>query len=135
MENLQETLTLRPGIWNERAEFWIELAMQHASTDNVRQQVESQAASLFYVEFGNAVVGAFVLRIDELSQHNEGVIVAGSGCFKGIDLIADIVPAIEKMFINCATIRYHTANPAVARKMQKQGYQIAEIVCKKEIYP
>jgi hypothetical protein len=37
------------------------------------------------------------------------------------------------MFIDCKTIRYHTATPALARKLSRMGYVPREIVCFKEL--
>jgi hypothetical protein len=128
-----EKISLTPGTWGPDADAWISQALQTATPDEIRHQVEHQGARLFYVQHQGSVKGAFVLRVDQLPDRAEGVIVAGAGAVPGVDLMAVCIPAIEAMFVNCQTVRYHTAKPAVARKMQRLGYIAAEIVSIKRI--
>lgn len=132
MENSQ-ALTLKPGGWCPDADHWIAQALQHATTAQIRHQVEQGGASVFYVMAGAECVGAFVLRADGTADGSEGVIVAAAGHLPGADLIETCLPQIEKLFINCRRIRYHTARPAMARRLVAHGYAPAEIVCMKEI--
>lgn len=132
MENHQ-ALTLEPGGWRPDADHWIAQALQYASTDQIRHQVEHGGASVFYLMASAVCVGAFVLRVDGTADGSEGVIVAAAGGLLGHDLIATCLPQIEKLFLNCRRIRYHTARPALARRLVSHGYAPAEIVCMKEI--
>lgn len=133
MANDPQTLTIEPGPWGTEADRLIGLSVQHATPADIRFQVEHQGARLFYVKAQGQIVAAFVLRVDELPAGPEGVIVAAAGKVQGIDLMATCMPTIESLFVNCKTIRFHTAVAAVARRMAAFGYHAREIVCMKEI--
>lgn len=130
MANDTKKLSIEPGAWGPEAERLLPLALQYATINELREQVEN-GASLFYVKQAGAVVAAFVLRVDHTAEGSEGVIVAAAGHLKGGDLMASCMPAIESLFTGCRSIRFHTAKPAVARKMAMLGYRAAEIVCTK----
>lgn len=125
-------LSIEPGQWGPEAERLLPLALQHATVNEIRAQVENGAA-LFYVKQAGQTVAAFVLRVDHTADGSEGVIVAAAGHLKGGDLMASCMPAIQSLFIGCRSIRFHTARPAVARKMAMLGYVPAEIVCTKKL--
>lgn len=126
-----QALMLAPGAWSAEADRLIGLSVQHATPADIRHQVE-HGARLFYVKLGPAIVGAFVLRVDHLPCGAEGVIVAAAGDLPGFDLTATCMPAIESLFVDCVTVRYHTASPALARKLYGLGYLPREIVCMKD---
>jgi len=134
MANDAQKLSIQPGEWGPEAERLLPLALQYATLKEIRAQVEN-GARLFYVTQGAETVAAFVLRVDHTAEGSEGVIVAAAGKLKGGDLMATCMPAIESLFIGCKSIRYHTARPAVARKMAMLGYRPAEIVCTKILEP
>jgi hypothetical protein len=133
MAHDSQTLTIEPGPWGAEADRLIGLSVQHATPADIRHQVEHGGARLFHIKHAGTIVGAFVLRVDSLPGGDEGVIVAAAGELQGVDLTASCMPAIESMFINCKTIRYHTATPALARKLSRMGYVPREIVCFKEL--
>lgn len=128
-----QTLTIEPGQWGAAADRLIGLAAPFGTLSDIRAQVESGAARLFYAKHEGGIVLAFVLRVDTTANGDEGVIVAAGGDMQGIDLTASCLPAIESLFLNCARIRYHTQNPALARKLSRLGYAAREIVCFKEV--
>lgn len=129
----QKRLTLAPGEWSADADRLIGQALQHATTADIRHQVEHQGARLFYVMDDGKRAGAFVLRVDETQSGAEGVIVAGAGSVEGFDLLATCMPAIESLFVNCKTVRFHTARASLARRLHAMGYEPAEIVCMKKL--
>lgn len=130
MANVAEkSLTIEPATWCAQTDHLIGQALQHATPAEIRHQVEHCGARLFHIKHGAAIVGAFVLRVDG----NEGVIVAATAKLDGIDMVGACMPAIEAMFIGCNSIRYHTARPALVRKMARLGYVAREIVCFKEL--
>lgn len=129
----QEKLTIAPSAWGPDANRLIGEALTHATVDDIRHQVEHQGARLFFVEHSGKRVGAFVLRVDETPSGAEGVIVAGAGHLDGVDMMGTCMPHIEALFLNCTAIRYHTARPALARRLLGLGYEPVEIVCKKKI--
>lgn len=128
-----QTLTIEPGPWGTEADRLIGLAAHHGTLSDIRAQVESGAARLFYARNEGGIVLAFVLRVDHTATGAEGVIVAAGGDAPGIDLTASCLPAIESLFLDCERIRYHTQNPALARKLARLGYAAREIVCFKEV--
>ena len=129
-----QTLTIKAAAWGRDAERLIPLAHTAAGLAEVRDQVQSGAASLFLIEVEGQTVGAFVLRVDHTAAGSEGVIVSGVGRLHGVDLVEACIPQIERMFVGVSAIRYHTAQPALARKLAAWGYQAAEIVCRKELH-
>lgn len=128
-----QSLTIEPGDWTNEADRLIAQAHQHASTAEIRAQVEGGAARLFYVKHAGAIVGAFVLRVDSTADGAEGVIVSGAGGMPGVNLVDSCLPAVETLFQGVKAIRYHTARPALARRLAAHGYQASEIVCRKTI--
>lgn len=128
-----QTLTIEAAAWCNDTAFYIAKSLQHAPLENVQNQVNSGAAQAFHIKAGGRIVGAFVLRVDQLETHSEGVVVAAAAELEGVDMVANVMPAIEGMFSGCKTIRYHTANAALARKMRGLGYQPREIVCMKDL--
>lgn len=128
-----QALTITPGAWGPSADRIIAQAHQQATPAEIRAQVEGGGASLFYVLAGGETVGAFVLRVDRTAEGAEGVIVSGAGSLPGVDLIAACMPSIERLFVGVRAIRYHTARPALARRLARMGYGPTEIVCRKEL--
>lgn len=134
MENPQEiALTLRPAPWSADAERLIATALQHATPAEIRRQVESGESVLYQVARGQHVGAVFVLRVDHDADGSEGVIVAAAGGVRGVDLTAELLPHVERLFSNCRAVRIHTARPGMARKLGRAGYRLAEIVLTKEI--
>lgn len=126
-------LTIEPAPWCERAATFLESANQGASQADVRAQVDSGAARLFLLCEHGTPCGAFVLRIDQTGTGPQGVIVAAAGHRPGLDLIAAVLPTIEGMFLDVTSIRFHTRNPALARRLAAQGYAPTEIVSVKHL--
>lgn len=127
-----QEVTIEPGTWSAQADHFLSLAVQHATISDIRHQVECEGAKLFYFRANGQCVGAFVLRIDHGPSGSEGVIVAASANLPGVDMTEQCLPAIEGLFSGCKSIRYHTANPVLARKLSRMGYVAREIVCFKE---
>jgi hypothetical protein len=133
MEDVQKALTIEPGQWNQDAERLIPRAHRADSVNDVRAQVQSGRARIFYVVNAGKVVGAFVLRVDSLCGGYEGVIVSGVADLPGVDLVGACMPAIEALFVNVQSIRYHTMRPALVRRLAREGYIATEIICRKEV--
>lgn len=132
------TLTIHPAEWCADSERLLGLAMVHATTGDLKFQVESGKALLFQVireQAGTmpALVGYYVLRVDETADGCEGVLVAAAGDGAGVDLTEAILPVIEKQFIGCRIIRIHTARPGLAKKLHAAGYNMGEMVLRKRL--
>lgn len=123
-----------PGAWSEAAHRYIQSALVHASANEVRAQVDSGSAALFYAFVGEKMIGAYVLRIDSSTHGPEGVVVAAGGDNCGIDLIATVMPVIEKQFMNVTEIRVHTSRRGMVKSLvEKHGYEEREIVLSKRV--
>jgi len=132
METLRqkpETIAIVPAAWSAAAERWLRLAMQHASLHDLKNQVQRQEAMLFHVQGDGELVGAMVLRV----EGTEGVIVSAGGNLPGYDFTLDLLPHVEKLFINVKSVRIHTARPGLAKKLTALGYFPAEMVFVKDI--
>lgn len=125
------TLTVRPAPWGADAERLLPAALAGASLADLRDQVEA-GARLFHVCAGDAVVCAFVLRVDQVKDGSEGVIVAMAGALDGVDLVDTCLPVIEGLFCGVRRYRFHTARPGLARKMARHGYAAREIISYKD---
>lgn len=133
MAHDSQTLTFNPSTWGEDSARWLSQATGADTLNDIAGQVQSGGAFLFHIQHGGAVVGAFVVRVDDTATGPQGVIVAAAARLQGVDMLATCLPAIEGMFKGCKSIRYHTNRPALARRMAAQGYRAAEIVSIKEI--
>lgn len=131
----EQKVIISLGEWNEETAQLVALAVQHASLADIERQVTGGRAKLFIVSSeAGAMLGAFVLRVDELARGSEGVIVAAAGSGRDIDLTASVLPVVEKMFINCVSVRLHTARTGLARKLMRHyGYVTREVVLVKDI--
>lgn len=129
MENREKVLTIGPREWSPEASALLAQAFTHGSADQLGADVVAGRAGLFAVDDGERVAALFVLRVDG----DEGVIVAAAGGVQGVDLTADVLPHVERMFSNVRRIRIHTARAGMAKKLARQGYAAAEIVLFKEV--
>lgn len=100
--------------------------------DDYAMQIQA-GASLFQVKRGGLEIGLYLLRVDQLANSAEGVLVAAVSHDPHVDLTALVLPVIEKQFIGCRSIRIHTARPGLAKKLSRAGYSAAELVLRKPL--
>jgi hypothetical protein len=134
MENFhaQKELIVEAATLDEEVTALIAQAVQHASLADIALQVGCGVAKVFRVRDGEQVVMAFVLRVDHLAKGSEGVIVAAGGACDGVDLTATMIPTIERMFVNCKSMRVHTARPGLVKLLVNRfGCQLSEMVLTK----
>lgn len=127
-----QQISLVPGEWGVDAEFWLAKALASATLQDLHRQWQN-GAKLYRVMHGPECVGAYLLRVDSTPNGPQGVIVAAAAELDGVDMIQTCMPAIEARFCGVRSIRFHTAKPAVARKMARMGYGPQELICVKEI--
>ena len=128
-----EQLTVNPAQWNAQAAYWVGQTQQHATTEEIRAQVEQGGASMFEIRNqAGEVCGAFVLRIEQRNTGPEGVILSAAAKLPGVDMVGAMLEHIESRFVDCNSIRMHTAIPALARRVAAFGYGVTELVCTKE---
>lgn len=134
MENHPEKpLTLTRGAWGPDSAAWVARAVQQASVEDLRREVAAGSAQLWEVRDGDAVRAVFLLRVEHNAAGSEGVILAAAGGVPGVDLTRQVLPHVERLFLNCRSVRIHTARPGLARKLAGMGYEPAEIVLVKEL--
>ncbi|MEG0923297.1 MAG: hypothetical protein RSG22_18050 [Comamonas sp.] len=127
-----QQISLVPGEWGVDAEFWLAKALASATLLELQRQWQN-GAKLYRVMYEGECVGAYLLRVDSTARGPQGVIVAAAAELAGVDMIQTCMPAIEARFCGVKSIRFHTAKPAVARKMARMGYGPQELICVKEI--
>jgi fructose-1,6-bisphosphatase/sedoheptulose 1,7-bisphosphatase-like protein len=139
MGNHAQALNMRlePCGWSSAVEYWLAQTLGgsdiRVGLDNYREQVQAGAA-LFALTCGDHVIGATILRIDQMPNGPEGVIVAAAMQMAGVDMASTVLPHIEAKFQGVKSIRYHTENAALVRKLRRYGYTQREIVCAKTIH-
>lgn len=119
--------------WCDEAEQMLLAAANHCSIDDIKNQVFLDDAQLFRVSTGEVLIGYYVLRIDQLFDHSEAVIVAAAGRNELIDLTMTVCPAIENQVVNCKFIRIHTSRPGLIKKLSAIGYAPQEFVMRKAL--
>lgn len=129
MEAGKKVLTIEPREWSPAVAALLARAFTHGDPEVIGADVRDGRAGLFAVCQGDTLGAVFVLRIDG----DEGVIVAAAGGVPGVDLTADVLPHVERMFSGVRRIRIHTSRPGMAKKLTRQGYGAAEIVLFKEL--
>ena len=81
-----------------------------------------RGAQLFEVVVAGAVVVRYALRQDHYENGSEIVIVAAAGGLPGVDLVASLVPTIERQGAIADRMTMRTRRPGLVRKMKKQGW-------------
>jgi len=129
----EKQVTIKPAEWSPDAAEMLQAAIPFGVPEDLRRQIENEGARLFEVIAEGQRVAFYMLRVDRDSRGNVGVIVAGAGSMAGFDLVVNIVPQIERQFINCHSVQFHTARPGLVKKMTRQGYGAVEMVLRKKI--
>lgn len=133
MAEITKELTIRPIDWRAAAEEMLAQAMRSdtlAGVEALEMMVRAGEASLFGVFSGPRLCGAYVLRIEQKPNGNEGVIVAAAGRLNGFRLV-DLLPHVERQFIGCRAVRIHTARPGMMKALKRAGYSPHEIIFSK----
>ena len=125
-------ISISPAEWSAELAFWLGQALATATLQDLQKQIEA-GAKAFAIYAGGQMVGAFLLRVDATSKGPQGVIVAAASSVPGVDMTVSVVPVIESLFTGVQSVRFHTAKPAVARKMRGLGYRQEEIICVKDL--
>ena len=79
-------------------------------------------AQLFEVVYCGAVVGRYALRTVDHANGREIVVVAAAGGLPGVDLVASVLPNIEKQGAGADRMTLRTRRPGLVRKLKKQGW-------------
>lgn len=81
-----------------------------------------RGAQLFEVVVAGVVAARYALRHDHYENGSEIVIVAAAGGLPGVDLVASLVPTIERQGAIADRMTMRTRRPGLVRKMKKQGW-------------
>lgn len=119
--------------WNDEAEKALTISSLNCSVLDIKKQVIKDLASLFQISIKSEIVGYYVLRVDELVEGNEGVILAMACVNKGFDMTAILDPVVSQQFKNCIAMRVHTARAGLVKKLDKLGWMAQEFVMKKAL--
>ncbi len=102
------------------------LALRHDPTDGLASLDEVLAGSIpFEVRYSGMVVLRFALRVRDRAHGSEGLVVAAAGGLPGVDLTAEVLPAIERMFSGVRRVTFETTRKGLVGKALAQGYHVA----------
>lgn len=118
--------------WCEEAEIMLSQAAHNCSIQDLKNQVEC-GATLFKLTLNDELIGYYILRIDNLNQWSEAVFVAGAGNHQDFDVTTTAVLIAETQVLNCKYLRIHTARAGLAKLISKIGFDVEEIVMRKEL--
>lgn len=125
---MSQELIINDCDWCDQAQEMLAAAVPNASVLDIKQQVDDEGAQLFSVSRDGVIIGYYVLRVDYLVEHCEGVIIAATAYGKDIDLTVEVLPSIEQQFKGCKFIRIHTARAGLVKKLAASGYMPLEFV-------
>ena len=133
MDQEKKVLTIDLDVWGDDVEEILLPACPVMA--EVRAQVSSGRAILYSIRTDGERIANFVLRVDCMaSGKHQGVIVAAAGRGGELNLTDELLPFIEKMFVDCDSIRVHTRRPGLVRQLVgKYGYGLEEIVLMKNL--
>lgn len=127
-------LALTSCDWTDEIADHLVKAISHATREDLHMQIE-RGAVCYAIRQDGALIGAYMLRIDQTASGAQGVIIAASGHLDGLDLLDTVYPAIEGQLeaAGCTSVRVHTARPGIGRMMMRRGFGAFEIVLTKVI--
>ncbi len=128
------TLQIAPGRFDDAAREAYQRAMRHDTTGGlVSLDSVLAGAHLFDVLRGGEIVARYALRVENREFGSKGVIVAAAGGVRGADLVASMVPTIERQFSNVRLIEVVTARRALVGKLIPQGYRVEAFTVRKHL--
>ena len=117
--------------WSDEAQEALSIESFNCSVLDIRRQVIDDRAALFKITRNDETLGFYVLRVDKLEAGYEGVIFALACKNSEFDMVETLEPIMRSQFINCQSIRLHTARGGLVKKLTKLGYMPQEFVMKK----
>lgn len=112
----------------------LELARQHDTSGGLVSVAEViQGATMFEALIDGRRVLVYGLKVIEHELGREGVIVAAAGRAGSRDLTAEVLPIIERQFIDCASVLVHTRRAGLAAKLERQGYTNQGAILRKKL--
>lgn len=125
-------MILRPTDWtDDAARALIERAMDHDTSAGMLRPEQTGGVPFRIEEDDGRLIGAYVLDVNHWPGGREGV-VAYAGAVPGRrDLVAELLPTIERQFLDCKAVTIHTRRRGLVRKLERQGYAIEGYILRK----
>lgn len=123
--------------WTETVDADLAKAVSDPAIVHVfRREWETQALIVWQVAFDGEAIAHFATRLDaDALAQKELVIVAAGGRHPKIQLLATVLPFLEKMAVDlgCKAVRIHTARRGMMRQLAGRDYRETEIVFRKDL--
>lgn len=82
---------------------------------------------------GGGLVGYYALQVNRHSGGNEVVVVAAAGAALGADLVASLIPYIEKQAKGAQALTVHTKRRGLLAKLAALGFQCDGFILRKAL--
>ena len=128
-------INVRTAEWNESSARWLALSCSEFITlQDLEKSVIEGRASLFEIRLDGKHIGSFTASLEE-GNVSEIVITGAGGHAPGINAYQVMTQVIEALAVQRGAkyVRGHTQVPAVGRMMQAAGFEISEMVYRKEV--
>lgn len=135
---LLAAFVLRPCHWDAQAEAWARV-LPHDSAEDYGEYFKKQVAAgefqMYELLGATGRTTLLFLRIDRSYSLPEMVIEGTISHDKRPNMCGSFLPQIEDMarLAGCATVRFHTMRAGLIKVAIAGGYQICEVICRKEV--
>ena len=89
-------------------------------------------ANFFRVLHDGVPVAFYVLRMRVRGDRREAEIALAHGR-AGFDLVANVLPVIERQCAHCGALRIQTKRAGLMKKLERAGYVRASVILRKEL--
>ena len=129
-------LIIEKAQWSGLAAAYLARIDLDCPVDFYKYEVVTGVATLLHVKTPDGkVVAAVVVRLDDLPEGQELVIVAAGGECAGRLMTLDVLPTFEgyAKSLGCVSLRAHTRRSAVVSGFQRAGYKVDEYILRKMV--
>lgn len=129
-------LDIKQEKWSKKAAAWLKSACDDDYTINdLKSDIDKDNCALFNVYQNDAHIASMVLRIDNIGNTKDLVVVAAGGYAKGFSLYEQITPFCKKLAagLGCKRLRGHCQKRSIGRLMERAGWSIYEYVFEVEV--
>lgn len=127
-------VTLNPANWNEEAAALLAGAAGNDPTysmSDLQNEVQNGVATLYEVLHGAETrLGYVVLWVEDIGQTKELIIQSGAALARSDFAVSVVIPAIAEFARSrgCLTMRAHTNDKRMMRRLLQAGFHKAEVV-------
>ncbi len=129
-------LVIEKAAWSGLASTYLARIDLDCPVEYYRQEIVSGRATLLHVKTpDNKVVAAVVVRVEDVAEGKEFVVVAAGGECAGRLMTLDVLPTFETFAksIGCVSVRAHTRRSAVVAGFNRAGYAVDEYILRKTV--